>query len=82
MKYGGIHCLQRISSQIVVTIACGTEKTCFSDLIVLHGLYNFELIVFRGLIDLFKTLFQRFTDTLSHFIYFFGNSKLSEHFLI
>ena len=60
VEYAGVHILQGITSQVIVTVAGGGCKVDVADTVVLHSLDDLHLIVFRHRINGLKAFPQRF----------------------
>ena len=80
LKDSGIHLFQRIPSQIVVSIARGSQKTGLTHICFLHGSYHLELIVFCIFVDLRKTSRKRVEYLLTKTIHFVRNAKSAVQF--
>ena len=77
MEYAGIDFLQCIPPLVVVSVSAGVVKAPLAHSVFLHGLYDFQLIILRDLIDLFKTLFQFFLNLPAKRKNILPNSNLS-----
>ena len=54
-EVGGVDFFQPVPPDVVIPIAGGSLQVCFSDMALLHGADDTQLIVFRCLVDLIKT---------------------------
>ena len=58
VEYGSIHLFQCVASRIIITVSACIVKASLADLILLHGVYHFELVILRSLINGKETLLK------------------------
>ena len=81
MKSLRINLLQRISSQIIVSITAATGKMHVADSAFLHGMEHLQLVVFCIFINFRKAFFQLFFYFLTICTDFFADAHAFIHFL-
>ena len=62
--------IQRIASDIIITVSGSSGKTGLGNLIVLKGLHNFDCIALGDSFDAGKLILNLTLSRFSHFIYF------------
>jgi hypothetical protein len=79
VEYAGVHILQGITSQVIVTVAGGGCKVDVADTVVLHSLDDLHLIVFRHRINGLKAFLQRLFRFCRKFPDFPSDAKAFVH---
>ena len=76
-----IDLLERISSDIIVSVAGRGVEALGADTGFLHGVYYFQLVVFGGLVDFFKALLQSGKNLFAVFVYRRADAECGVNFI-